>query len=231
MTNTPPPAESAVPNTPAADDVPFLSLASLRVAHRELLQLRRGSPADAELTAAVTTFLQRGRLAGQYLDADEDRWEAQNLLDYWENELFHAGHEVADALLLPFDPALQPTIPDHLCPYVGLDAFQPQQRELFFGRSQLIAELVAQVNGSRLVGVLGPSGSGKSSAVLAGLLPQLQAGHALPGSDQWHYLPPIVPGSAPLTTLARLLAPPDAAPHDRPDAVDAFRQNATHLAD
>lgn len=58
---------------------------------------------------------------------------------------------------------------------------------------------------SRLVAVFGPSGSGKSSTVLAGLLPKLQAGIPQLLSENWRFYPPLVPGSDPLTALARTL--------------------------
>ena len=47
-----------------------------------------------------------------------------------------------------------------------------------------MAELVARLVGSPLLAVVGPSGSGKSSAVRAGLLPALASG-VLPGSERW----------------------------------------------
>jgi len=91
-------------------------------------------------------------------------------------------------------------------PYKGLRAFDRQDAGDFFGRERLIAALLAalapvQPDGPRLLAVLGPSGSGKSSVVRAGLLPCLQAG-ALPGSASWVYLEPIVPGTHPLEALA-----------------------------
>jgi serine/threonine protein kinase/energy-coupling factor transporter ATP-binding protein EcfA2 len=58
---------------------------------------------------------------------------------------------------------------------------------------------------ARFLAVVGPSGSGKSSLVMAGLLPKLRDG-AFPGSEQWVYLGPMVPGKQPLETLAQLLA-------------------------
>src|SRR5207248_3977282 len=57
-----------------------------------------------------------------------------------------------------------------------------------------------------LLTLVGPSGSGKSSVVLAGLLPRLRAG-VLAGSQAWVYLDPIVPGSRPIEALALTLAP------------------------
>ena len=58
-------------------------------------------------------------------------------------------------------------------PYRGLDPFQDRDKDLFFGRDQLINSLVAQLSESNVLLVLGASGSGKSSLVRAGLLPQL----------------------------------------------------------
>ena len=72
----------------------------------------------------------------------------------------------------------------------------------------LEASLHAEKNRSqraRLLAVVGPSGSGKSSIVMAGLLPRLQSG-GLPGSDMWIYLDPIVPGVHPIESLTLALA-------------------------
>jgi predicted negative regulator of RcsB-dependent stress response len=59
------------------------------------------------------------------------------------------------------------------------------------------------LKGGRFLTVIGPSGSGKSSLVRAGLLPQLRAG-ALPGSDRWR-IERMTPGVRPLVTLAAML--------------------------
>jgi WD40 repeat protein/serine/threonine protein kinase len=102
-------------------------------------------------------------------------------------------------------------------PYKGLRAFTEADTTDFFGREGLIGELVngvkerlrSEMSGAspaRLLAVIGPSGSGKSSVVMAGLLPRLQHS-ALPGSEQWIYLKPIVPGAHPLEALALALAP------------------------
>jgi tRNA A-37 threonylcarbamoyl transferase component Bud32 len=99
-------------------------------------------------------------------------------------------------------------------PYKGLRAFTQHDAADFFGRDVLIAELVERlreagqpgVPTTRLLAVIGPSGSGKSSVVLAGLLPRLQQG-TLPGSERWVYLEPMVPGTHPLETLVLTLAP------------------------
>ncbi|MCC6605370.1 MAG: SUMF1/EgtB/PvdO family nonheme iron enzyme [Anaerolineae bacterium] len=196
-------------DTTSEEFVPFMSFTSLRDAHRDLLKQRRATrEGDNEDTfwAAVTDFLHRGEAAGTHIDNTEDREAAQSLLDYWHNQLFHAGKETPEAVLLEYDATSQPEIPDSRCPYIGLDSFGEANKHLFYGRDQLIRELLDQVMENRLVTAVGPSGSGKSSVVLAGLLPRLREG-ALPGSETWHYYPSIVPGSAPLTQLARLLEP------------------------
>src|SRR6266566_9889912 len=56
-----------------------------------------------------------------------------------------------------------------------------------------------------MLAIIGPSGSGKSSVMMAGLMPRLRQG-GLPGSEAWIYLDPIVPGAHPVESLALALA-------------------------
>jgi WD40 repeat protein/DNA-binding SARP family transcriptional activator len=86
-----------------------------------------------------------------------------------------------------------------VCPYKGLARFEPSDAEYFFGRERLVAELVTHLLGAGLVGVVGPSGSGKSSLARAGLLPALADG-VLPGSDRWRQLL-VRPGEHPMREL------------------------------
>ena len=99
-----------------------------------------------------------------------------------------------------------------VCPYKGLGRDEPDDAGFFFGRERLVAELVTHLVGAGLVGVVGPSGSGKSSLVRAGLLPALADG-VLPGSDRWRQLL-TRPGEHPLRELAEVgdhpVAPADA---------------------
>ena len=62
-----------------------------------------------------------------------------------------------------------------VCPFKGLASFDAADAEYFFGRERLIAELVARLVGGTFLGIVGPSGSGKSS-VFAGLIPALAGG-------------------------------------------------------
>jgi DNA-binding SARP family transcriptional activator/WD40 repeat protein len=92
-----------------------------------------------------------------------------------------------------------------VCPYKGLATFNIDDAEYFFGREQLVAELVARLVGVPLLGVVGPSGSGKSSVVRAGLLHAL-AGGVLPGSDDWARAL-IRPGEHPMRELRATVGP------------------------
>ena len=91
-----------------------------------------------------------------------------------------------------------------VCPFKGLASFEPADADYFFGRERLIAELVARLVGASFLGIVGPSGSGKSSVLRAGLLPAL-AGGVLPGSERWRRVL-IRPGERPLDELRRMLA-------------------------
>ncbi len=99
----------------------------------------------------------------------------------------------------PPDPS-EPAV----CPFRGLAPFDAAHAEYFFGRERLVAELVARLVGSTLLAVVGPSGSGKSSAVRAGLLPALADG-VVPGSESWRRAV-MRPGERPLAELSRALA-------------------------
>jgi DNA-binding SARP family transcriptional activator/WD40 repeat protein/tRNA A-37 threonylcarbamoyl transferase component Bud32 len=88
-------------------------------------------------------------------------------------------------------------------PYKGLAAFNEPDAGDFFGRTDEIRRAVTMVAEHRLSAVVGPSGSGKSSLVLAGLLPALRAG-AVPGSDRWVSVHSM-PGGHPFDELAAAL--------------------------
>lgn len=89
-------------------------------------------------------------------------------------------------------------------PYKGLGAFDEIDAGDFFGRDKLVGEMVdALAGGSRLLVLVGPSGSGKSSAVRAGLIPALREGR-VPGSDRW-ILSTMVPGRNPFEPLEAAL--------------------------
>ena len=87
-----------------------------------------------------------------------------------------------------------------VCPYRGLRAFDEEHAEFFFGRESDVQRLVEKLKTARFLTVLGPSGSGKSSVVRAGLIPALRKS-ALAGSDAWA-VRVFTPGAHPLTALS-----------------------------
>jgi WD40 repeat protein/serine/threonine protein kinase/DNA-binding winged helix-turn-helix (wHTH) protein len=92
-------------------------------------------------------------------------------------------------------------------PYKGLRSFSEADAPDFFGRDAIVDRLVGRLaetsEGSRFLCVVGPSGSGKSSLVRAGLVPALRAG-ALAGSERWFYVE-MRPGPRPFEELEAAL--------------------------
>ncbi|MDZ7969568.1 MAG: caspase family protein [Nostoc sp. DedSLP03] len=88
-------------------------------------------------------------------------------------------------------------------PYRGLYAFESEQAQYFCGRDEAVRTLILRLAESRFLAVIGYSGSGKSSLVKAGLLPQLK-GDRLPGSSQWE-IASFTPGEHPLGKLVDIL--------------------------
>jgi WD40 repeat protein/DNA-binding SARP family transcriptional activator len=97
-------------------------------------------------------------------------------------------------------------------PYVGLRTFEEVDADRFFGRDADVSRLLDRLEDTRLLAVLGPSGSGKSSLVRAGLVPALRAG-ALPGADTWR-IEVLRPGADPNGAL-RIVLDAGGADHDR----------------
>ena len=92
-------------------------------------------------------------------------------------------------------------------PFKGLRAFEEADMADFFGRDALISKLLKALDNSeksgRFLAVVGPSGSGKSSVVKAGLIPALRRS-ALKNSERW-FITMMVPGTEPIQELQAAL--------------------------
>ena len=143
-------------------------------------------------------------------DGDPGEWEPR-----WKDaEAEVAGEARSDAEETP--------------PYRGLARFEPDDRELFFGRDRLIAELRELVCSHRFAVVFGASGSGKSSLLRAGLIPSLREEIAARGRPA--VLRVLTPGAAPATTYGHLLTPAEGEPESWV-VVDQFEEAFTLCRD
>ena len=104
--------------------------------------------------------------------------------------------------------ALGRPLPDYdsRCPFPGLNAFQTTDSAFFFGREALITRMCEHLIAHRFLSVLGPSGSGKSSVLFAGVVPELK--RRLPALA----VSSMAPGRDPLARLALLVPPGSDAP-------------------
>ena len=107
-------------------------------------------------------------------------------------------------------------------PFPGLRPFGAEENHLFFGREQIVDQLLARLRETRFLGVIGSSGCGKSSLVRAGLIPSLHGGFMTRAGSSWR-VAVMRPGIDPLGKLAESLSQSDVlgqqASPDKPSAV------------
>lgn len=115
--------------------------------------------------------------------------------DQWEAAIARLCADLQHAV-----PAISPK---PSCPYPGMVPFAETDGDRFFGRDQEIDELLEKLRLQRFITVIGPSGSGKSSLVFAGLVPALRQ-TGLFGSVEWK-IHSMRPGEDPPTQLKTLL--------------------------
>jgi WD40 repeat protein/class 3 adenylate cyclase/tRNA A-37 threonylcarbamoyl transferase component Bud32 len=95
-------------------------------------------------------------------------------------------------------PGVDAPLPVTDCPYRGLLAFGPKDRAFFFGREDVVRDLLDRLTPGRLVALIGASGSGKSSVLRAGVAAAVEAGEidcidrvrlVTPSADPWLDVP------------------------------------------
>jgi uncharacterized delta-60 repeat protein len=128
--------------------------------------------------------------------------------------------EEVSVLLKQITSTFEPKTFDGRCPYKGLDVFEEEDAELFFGRERLKEDLISRVKASRTVFISGPSGSGKSSLVRAGLIHALKQG-AIKHSHAWLYVT-MKPGRDPFEALENAFSRLKS-----PELGDYFQQNVS----
>lgn len=89
-------------------------------------------------------------------------------------------------------------------PFPGLRPFKIEESHLFFGREGQSDEVLLKLSKNRFVGVIGPSGSGKSSFVYCGVLPILYGGFLTDVSPNWEVVV-TRPGAGPIDNMAEAL--------------------------
>ncbi|MFF4402469.1 helix-turn-helix domain-containing protein [Streptomyces sp. NPDC001480] len=95
-------------------------------------------------------------------------------------------------------------------PYKGLARFETGDHGRFFGRNNLTVDLLELLRRRRFAAVFGPSGSGKSSLLRAGLIPSLQ--HTQETGLRPAAIRILTPGERPARTHAHVFDPSDIGP-------------------
>jgi len=199
---------SAEPQSKGDATAPFGSLLELRRAHSELMRSAGDRAHISELTQRIRDFLARAAATGAVLRASDEREAAQNILDYWNASLLTMRgvdrSSFTTTQLEPVDESLAPDLSNKPNPYTGLSAFDEKSADQFYGREEAVRILLEKIKRHPIVFIIGPIGSGKSSLVMAGLLPLLAAST---GREEtaWAILPTVIPGTEPLEALLRAL--------------------------
>ena len=109
------------------------------------------------------------------------------------------------------------------CPYPGMVPFAAKDAAYFYGRDDEINRMVQLLRRQRFLMVIGPSGSGKSSLVYAGLLPALAKSRYF--TDGYWLIRTLRPGPQPTETLAKALGAEGNQGTFAPDTVDRLLKN------
>jgi len=110
-----------------------------------------------------------------------------------------------------------------LNPFPGLRPFESNENHLFFGRDGQSNELLRKLRETHFLAVVGTSGSGKSSLVRAGLIPDLHSGMMAGSTTNWR-MAIFRPGGNPMDNMARALSQPGVLIQDEISEEDRHTQ-------
>lgn len=117
--------------------------------------------------------------------------------------------------------------PEHIpCPYPGMKPFSEADAERFYGREQFVQKIIEHLRLHPFLAIIGPSGSGKSSLLYAGLIPQLKRTSLFQAGD-WSVLS-LRPGPQPLQRLAAALG--EHLPESDTAIAETLAQDSTALS-
>lgn len=197
-----------------------LELGRARAVVGELEGLVAGRPLREGLRAHLMLALHRSGQSARALEVyDEGRRILGEELGADPSPMLqelHAQILRQDPRLAPDDqagPAVSVSLAEVANPYRGLEPFRRRDAAVFFGRNALVHTVRDRLVNDRLVAVVGPSGSGKSSVVRAGVLP------ALDGEGSGWQVATFVPGADPFAGLAGALGRIAAVRNDQLDEV------------
>lgn len=148
----------------------------------------------------LTTLQQNNSADGCAIASWITQIQQQLPTDIWRNFYLSGVRGIIE--VIPAGVARNSNYADvDVCPYRGLQAFRELDERYFFGRESLVQTLIDAIASRNFIPVVGASGSGKSSAVRAGLMARLRSGNYIPQSNTW-WLKVLRPGNKPLQTLA-----------------------------
>ena len=170
------------------------------------------SPYSVFTQAILTGLDPRRTESGIVTNHSLTNWVSHNLKGEIQQPLFESS---GSEIILTRSGSGQPFVPQPVqasasCPYRGLECFNADHADYFFGREELTTALLEKVQRDRFVAVVGASGIGKSSLVRAGLLAHLKQ------RSQWQ-IKLLTPTDRPLRSLANAFVDPDANQLDRAD--------------
>ena len=120
----------------------------------------------------------------------------------------------------------QADITQFVDPFPGLRPFGIEESHLFFGREGQSDEVLMKLSENKFVGILGASGSGKSSLMYCGLIPTLYGGFMTQAGSNWRIVV-TRPGGGPIDNLAEALLKKDQVYNELDDEEQLIRKTIT----